>query len=352
MNTIKTASFYSLGCRVNQYEEQSIREMFINLGYQILNFGTKTDVCVINTCAVTAESERKSRNFIARASKVSKKVIVTGCYAELLSKQKKTADGAFYVGGCKQKSLIPLIADDNYDLPYCHTPEYENIQIGTTDSLPDNRCRAYIKIQDGCNGNCSYCLIPYLRGKSVSRSSVDIVREAKRLAMAGVKEVILTGIETSDYDDIPLCELLIKISQTDGIERIRLGSLNINCITDEFIATIKSSKKFCRHLHLSLQSASNRILNLMRRPYSKEKANFIIKKIYSEIPEMLISVDIITSFPSETEAEFLETVEFVKEKTFMHVHAFSYSPRPFTDAALIKSSISLWIKKSVSMYQY
>ncbi len=310
-----------------------------------VKYGKECDVCVINTCAVTSESEKKSRNLISRAKKFSKKVIVTGCFAELLSKNEKSISGVFYIGGCKQKNLIPLIANGEYFEKYIHTPEYEEYGICTDGSLPNERYRAYVKIQDGCNGKCSYCIIPHLRGKSVSRNASDVISEVKRLAGAGVTEIILTGIETSDYDNIPLCELISNVSQIDGIRRIRLGSLNPNCITDSFINELKTNPKLCHHLHISLQSGCNRILNLMRRPYSKSKADSVLTKLKENVPDLLVSADIISGFPTESESDHLETVEFIKAHRLAHVHAFPYSERPYTDAISLQPAVDTETRK-------
>ncbi|MCI5961102.1 MAG: tRNA (N(6)-L-threonylcarbamoyladenosine(37)-C(2))-methylthiotransferase MtaB [Ruminococcus sp.] len=342
---MKTVSFYALGCRVNQYEEQALKELFKKHGYTVVSYGEKCNACVINTCAVTAESEKKSRNIISRARNFADRVIVTGCYAELLSKNKSALQGVFYVGGCKQKNLIPLIADGEIDSAYDHTAGYEEYGICTDNSLPAERYRAFVKIQDGCNGKCSYCIIPYLRGRSVSRKADDVIDEVRRLAAAGVSEIILTGIETSDYDDIPLFELINRVSDVDGIKRIRLGSLNPNCLTDEFIETFKSNPKLCHHVHISLQSGCNRILNLMRRPYNIEKADRVITKIKTAVPDLLISADIISGFPTETDADHNETLTFIEKNNLAHVHAFPYSERPYTDAINIKPSVDVAVRK-------
>ncbi len=342
---MKTVSFYALGCRVNQYEEQALKELFKKRDYAVVPYGDKSDVCVINTCAVTAESEKKSRNLISRAKQFSAKVIVTGCYAELISKKCENIDGVYYIGGCKQKELIPLIAEGIIGDRYSHTDGYEEYGICTDNSLPADRYRAFIKIQDGCNGKCSYCIIPYLRGRSFSRNADNIYSEAERLVKAGVSEVILTGIEVSDYDDIPLHELINRISSIDGIRRIRIGSLNPNCLTDEFIDAVANNPKFCHHVHISLQSGCNRILNLMRRPYSKKKADERMIALKNKIPDILITADIISGFPTETDEEHHETMEFIARHNMSHVHAFPYSERPYTDAITLTPAVDVAVRR-------
>ncbi len=342
---MKTVAFYTLGCRVNQYEEQALKELFKKRGYTAIPYGERSDVCVINTCAVTGESERKSRQMISRAKQFAQKIIVIGCYAEMLSKNGDTLDGVFYIGGCKQKDIIPLIADGELNCQYVHTPEYDEYGICTDNSLPAERYRAFVKIEDGCNGRCSYCIIPFLRGRSVSRKPNDIYNEISRLATAGVSEIILTGIETSDYNEIPLHKLIERVSEIEGIRRIRLGSLNPNCLTEDFIESVAGNSKFCHHIHVSMQSGCNRILNLMRRPYNIEKADNALRKISERIPDLLISADIISGFPTETEDDHNETMYFLRRHRFLHIHAFPYSERPYTDAVNLRPAVPISIRK-------
>ncbi|MDD4125250.1 MAG: tRNA (N(6)-L-threonylcarbamoyladenosine(37)-C(2))-methylthiotransferase MtaB [Eubacteriales bacterium] len=341
---MKTVSFYSLGCRVNQYEIQAIREIFTNNGYTAVPFGKRSDICVINTCAVTGESERKSRNIIKRAAKCSRRIAVTGCYAQLCRKKGNYPENVFFCGGSDYKGKIFEICEGAATDPGVRG-EYEKLSIGNTADLPFERYRAYVKIQDGCDGSCSYCIIPKLRGPSRSRDEIDIISEIQRLAAVGVSEIIFTGIEVSDYGASALCCLIRKAADIGGIRRIRLGSINPNTVTDEFIDTIAKCDKFCKHLHLSVQSGCGRILNMMRRPYSAEKLQKAIDKLYERIPGILLTADIISSFPTETEEEFEETIDFLKRNIFMHVHAFAYSPRPYTDAAAFGGQIAEDIKK-------
>ena len=342
---MKTVSFYTLGCRVNQYEVQAIKEIFESSGYNVVPFGKRATVCVINTCAVTGESERKSRHVVRRAAKLADNVLVTGCYAKLIEKPETFPENvSFCSGKVKKGDLINIV--EGRDIEDYDWSAYEELSVGTINALPfDSRYRAFVKIQDGCDGNCSYCIIPKLRGPSRSRKEENIIDEVKRLVSAGVSEIIFTGIEVSDYGTKNLCRLIKLTEEIDGIRRIRLGSINPNTLTDEFIDTISQSKKFCRHLHLSVQSGSGRILNLMRRPYSIEKLQRRIDVLYERIPGICLSADIISSFPGETEEEFEQTLEFIRKNHFMHIHAFSYSPRPLTDAASLTGQISESVKK-------
>ncbi len=337
-NDKKTVSFYTLGCRVNQYETRGVAEQLWQEGFKIVPFGEPSDFTFINTCAVTAESERKSRVIIKKGANLSKHVIVAGCYSEHRPETVKKIKGVSFVVGCKDKErcvgAIKSLANINESyapLSICNAPPKEFPFISS--------CRAYIKIQDGCNGNCTYCLIHKLRGRSVVRNEEDILSEAKRLAKAGYKEIILTGIESSAYGTKNLSGLIRKIGEIKEIKRIRLGSLDPNVLTDDFISAIKETESFMPHLHLSVQSPNSRILKLMKRPYNGEKLASRIEALRCAIPEIMLSADIITSFPTETEEEFRETIEFIQKYRLLHVHAFSFSPRPGTEAYTMEGKI-------------
>lgn len=346
---MKTVSFSALGCRVNQYEVQAFREMFISRGWQIVKYGQKCDLCIINTCAVTKESERKCRHAISNASHFASDVVITGCYAELCRLEDNIPDNVFYCGGCSMRDILPDICENGI-LPYCVKDHYEEISIGNTGDLPNERYRAYVKIEDGCNGKCAYCVIPKLRGKSYKREENNIISEVKRLAESGVSEIILTGIEVSDYGTNSLCSLIRSVQKIDKIRRIRLGSLNPNTITQKFIQTILECSKLCRHIHLSAQSGCGRVLNSMKRPYSADKLKNAVHSLYNAITDIMLTADIISGFPGETETDFQETVDFIIDSRFMHVHAFPYSPRPFTEAAEYDNQISETIKKERNAY--
>ncbi len=327
----KTVSFYTLGCRVNQYETRGIAEQLFNSGFSIVPFGEPSDIAFINTCAVTAESERKSLVAIKKGANASKHVIVAGCYSEHKPEKVKGIKNVSFVVGCKDKEKCVGAAKELLFLENSFSP------ISICNAPPKNfpfvsGCRAYVKIQDGCNGNCTYCLIHKLRGKSTLRPMEDIMEEAKRLEQSGYKEIILTGIESSAFGTKNLSKLIEDIGKSDGIKRIRLGSLDPNILTDDFISCIKNTDSFMPHLHLSVQSPNSRILRLMKRPYNGEKLRARIEALREKMPEIMLSADIITSFPTETKEEFEETLEFVRKYNLLHVHAFSFSPRPQTEA--------------------
>ncbi|HOJ48768.1 MAG TPA: radical SAM protein, partial [Bacillota bacterium] len=273
----KKVAFYTLGCRVNQYETTALAELFIKNGYTIVDFSEKSDLYIINTCAVTAESERKSAQMIRRALREGGKVAVIGCYSQL-DPSLGGIEGVSFIGGSKDKTAVFREAEkllraqsaitEDTDLTDC---SYEQTQIGTAATDIFSTCRAFVKIEDGCNGKCSYCIIPKVRGRVRSRPLEDILLEIQRLAERGYKEVVLTGIETSAYDYAPLSELIRAIDRVRGIERLRFGSLSPKSITDDFLKAAVESRVFMPHMHLSLQSGSDRILKLMRRPYNKKQ---------------------------------------------------------------------------------
>ena len=333
----RTASFYTLGCRVNQYETRAITEEFMNAGFEIKEFGQQSDICVINTCAVTAESERKSAQLIRRAAKSADHVMVVGCFSEYKPDAAAVQPNVSYVGGAKDKSA--LVQKALVMLGESANNESEIYGIG---HFPDSKIRGFVKIEDGCDGKCSYCIIPKLRGSVVLRDVSEIIEEVKRLSSMGCREIVLTGIEISAHDKLP--QIIESVAAIDGIERIRLGSLDPRVVDDRFLAAAQN-KKFMPHLHISLQSANNRILALMKRPYTKEMAAKRIEAALEAIPGLFISVDIISSFPSETMAELEETVEFLKKYPISHVHAFPYSPRPGTVAAEMKELLNATEKK-------
>lgn len=330
---MKTISVCTLGCRVNQYESRALTELFVEGGYKVVPFGTPCDVCIVNTCAVTAESERKSAQMIRRALKLSPDVRVCGCYAENCG----AFQGTGMLTGCFDKSALQDFK------AISHTEKgYELLSIGNVRSaeLPNvSSTRAFVKIQDGCNGKCTYCIIPKLRGSVRSRPPEHILEEVKRLAADGCKEIILTGIETAAYNYMPLWELIPRVAQIEGIQRLRLGSLDPLVLNDSFIKMAAETEKLMPHFHISLQSGCTRILKLMGRPYTAEEAKSRIMALKATIPNVMLSADIICSFPTESAEELKETAEYLKDIGFLHIHAFSYSKRPGTPAAEMAGQI-------------
>ena len=312
----------------------------------MVDFSERSDLYIINTCAVTAESERKSAQMIRRAVKMGGRVAVIGCYSQL-DPDIGGIDGVSFIGGSKDKTAVFREAEKilgtekkslsiNSDL---NGYGYEEMSIGTEKTAVFSSCRAFIKIQDGCNGRCSYCIIPKTRGTVRSRPLVDIMSEAERLAEMGYKEIVLTGIETSAYDFAPLSALVRMLNGVNGIERLRFGSLSPNNITKDFLDAARESSVFMPHMHLSLQSGSDRILRLMRRPYNKKQMCEKIQNIYDTLPKTFISADIIVGFPTESEEDFAQTMSVVSDYKLSHIHSFPFSPRPGTDAAVMEGRL-------------
>lgn len=337
---MKKVAFYTLGCRVNQYETNGFAEEYIKQGWQVCGFDEDCDLYVINTCAVTAESARKSGQMIRRAAKRGDTVAV-GCYSQLCPDKISAIPGVIRVGGnVNKKEVVMNTQTPSFSFEGCG---YENFCLeGKTDLF--SSCRAYVKIQDGCPNKCTYCIIPTARGNARSRELVDIMQECRNLADAGYSEIVLTGIEVSAYDKAPLGEVIKQVSEIEGIKRLRLGSLTPTCIDRPLLEAMRDSRVFCNHLHLSVQSGCTRILNLMRRKYNKEQLQQRIDLIREILPQAMISADIITGFPTETDAEAEETLQFCVNNRFMHVHSFPYSERPGTEAAVMSGQVDKKIR--------
>ncbi len=375
----KTAAFISLGCKVNSYETEAIRSMFENAGYKIVDFKDAADVYVVNTCTVTNIADRKSRQMLHKARKQNENAIIAavGCYVQA-AKDKLLEDGSvdIVVGNNKKTELLELVeqclkAGSDRDAENAGETG-RNTETGSRVAVSDvssqrlyedmnvssvmERTRAFIKIQDGCNRFCSYCIIPYVRGRIRSRDEADILAEIKKLADNGYKEFVLTGIHISSYgmekrDDAgqtgihnPLAALIDKIGAIPGVERIRTGSLEPGIITEDFIRAISGVRQFCPHFHLSLQSGSDTVLARMNRQYtSKEYYDkvLMLRKFY-ENPS--ITTDIIVGFPGETDKEFEETVSFAEKVGFARTHVFKYSRREGTRAAAMPGQIPEKVK--------
>ncbi len=355
------AAFYTLGCRVNQYETQAIEDSFRNAGFEICDFDDTCDVYVINTCTVTAESDRKSRQIIRRTALHKKEnsiVIVCGCYSQGNPQEACKIEGVDLVLGNSNKSQICSIAlemlknkqacEKNCVDDISKAVNYDNTEIFSSD-----RTRAFIKIVDGCENHCTYCIIPSVRGKIRSRNEEDILSEVERLANKGYREFVLTGIETAAYgkdreklSDSPLAHLIEKVAEIGGVERIRLGSMEPTIFTQEFVKRIAEIEKLMPHFHLSLQSGSASVLRNMKRKYNPTQFADIVKLLRKNIQNLQITTDIIVGFPGESEKNFNETVEFIKECQFSYIHIFPYSARKGTPAACFDMQIEKSVKKA------
>ena len=338
----------SLGCKVNIYESEVVTDLLKKGGYEIVPFEDKADIYIINTCSVTNESDKKSRKMINRAKKNNSEaiIVVMGCYSQVSSDDIE----ADIILGNKDKSKIVEILNDFirdreskkiiYDLS---SVEFEKMDI----SHFDNHTRAFVKIQDGCNAFCSYCIIPYTRGRVRSKNKEDVIEEVSRLVKDGYKEIVLTGIHTGRYGiDInsSLYELLCELVKIPNIYRIRLSSIEINEVTPEIIDLYKNNKIMARHLHVPLQSGSNKILKLMNRRYNKEEFMKMIDKL-REIEDISLTTDLIVGFPNETDDDFEETMDTLKKIHFTKIHTFPYSRRRGTVADKMDGHISGDIKK-------
>ena len=340
--------FLTLGCRVNQYETDAARRLFLDNGHENVDSPEEADVCIVNTCSVTGEADRKSSQMLRRMAKNNPNAVIVamGCASEL-----KTGDvAADIVIGTRDKNTVVakveefLAARENKDLT--HITSHTRPEVSKTDTYHDfgtvlspEGTRAFIKVEDGCNNFCTYCVIPYARGRVVSRPEEACVKEAEFLVESGFKEIIVSGIHLCSYgkdqgkDITALLELLKKIDAIPGLERLRLGSLEPKSMTPEFISGLKELRHLCPHFHLSLQSGSDTVLKRMNRKYTTEEYEDRVKALRTEFPDMSLTTDIITGFPEETEEEFNETIEYARKLKFAKIHVFPYSVREGTKAA-------------------
>ena len=349
----KKVALHNLGCKVNAYEVEAMQQLLENAGYETVPFEEGADVYVINTCTVTNIADRKSRQMLHKAKKMNPDAIVvaTGCYAQADTEKLKEDTAVDLILGNNQKTQI-VEALEEYEKEHAkqvqvieinHTKEYEELSRSST----AEHVRAYIKVQDGCNQFCTYCIIPFARGRVRSRKIEEVLSEVETLAAKGYKEVVLTGIHLSSYGvDFPkeeresLLSLIQAVSRVEGISRIRLGSLEPRIITEEFLEGIVKTGKVCPHFHLSLQSGCNKTLKNMNRRYSAqeyaEKCE-LIRKFY---PVPALTTDVIVGFPQETEEDFEESYEFVKKIHFYETHIFKYSRRHGTKAASMDGQLT------------
>ena len=349
----KSVAFYTLGCKVNQYETDSMMDILKSYGCVVVPFKDKADIYIINTCSVTNMADRKSRQIIHRAKKSSKDsvVVAVGCYVQAAGEELlKDLDIDIVVGNNRKKDIARILNDyyeehfvEDTIIDINQSSEYEEMTL----IKPSEHTRAYVKVQDGCNNFCSYCIIPYTRGRIRSRELFDVIKEIDGLAQRGIKEVVLTGINLSSYNDSKgnnLLALLVAVSQIEGIARIRMGSLEPRIIEEEFLETISKITKICPHFHLSLQSACNETLKRMNRKYTIEEYKEKCDMIRSYYDRPAITTDVIVGFPGETEEEFNKTVENLKELNLYEMHIFKYSRRNGTVAASMPNQIPEQIK--------
>lgn len=362
----KTVAFYTLGCKVNQYETNAMEQQFIKSGYKIVNNIEKAEIYVINTCTVTNMAERKSRQMLRRVKELNKSAIlvVCGCYAQVAKKELEEIPEIDIILGINEKNNIVEIVE-KYIEEQRKSKEtnvsdvaHQNEFLDFGDVTYTEKNRAVIKVQDGCNMFCSYCIIPYARGRIRSRKIENVASEIKKIAEQGIKEVVITGIHIASYGKdfdtadenkkIRLIDLLEEINKIGGIERIRLGSLEPTIVDEEFAKRLSKLEKICDHFHLSLQSGCDETLKRMNRKYTTaryKEATDILRKYY---PNVSITTDVIVGFPGETDEEFNKTYEFLKSVDFYRMHIFKYSPRRGTVAEKMPKQVDGNIKEERS----
>lgn len=359
---MKKAALHNLGCKVNAYETEAMEELLKKDGFTIVGFDEIADVYVINTCSVTNIADRKSRQMIHKCKKLNPDacVVAAGCYVQNFGKDVADELGAdIILGNNKKNDLVPMVHQyfenlgkemgpilDCFDINNGNV-DYENMFI----EKDSEHTRAFVKVQDGCNQFCSYCIIPFARGRIRSREIDDVIKEVTGLAKAGYKEVVITGIHLSSYGsgkDYDLADLIEAVHKIDGVERIRLGSLEPQIVTEDFAKRVSALPKMCPHFHLSLQSGCDTVLKRMNRKYTIEEYTKGVNILRTYFDNPAITTDIIVGFPGETEEEFNTTMNYVDEIAFAELHVFAYSKRAGTKAATMPNQITNAVKKERS----
>lgn len=356
----RTVAFYTLGCKVNQYETNAMEQQFIQNNYKIVDNTEKADIYVINTCTVTNMADRKSRQMLRRVKEINQSavIVVCGCYAQVAKTELEQIPEVDIILGINEKNKIVQIVEeylankDNIIEVADVSKQKEFLDFGDVTYTEKNR--AVIKVQDGCNMFCSYCLIPYARGRIRSRKIENVVSEIEKIAKQGIKEVVITGIHVASYgkdfdnENIRLINLLEEINKIEGIERIRLSSLEPTIVDEKFAQRLAKLEKICDHFHLSLQSGCDATLKRMNRKYTTaryKEATEILRKYY---PNANFTTDVIVGFPGETNEEFNQTYKFLKEIGFYKMHIFKYSPRKGTVAEKLPNQVDGNIKEERS----
>ena len=356
----KTVAFYTLGCKVNQYETNAMEQQFIKNGYKVVDHHNFADIYVVNTCTVTNIAERKSRQMLRRVKDINKDAIlvVCGCYAQVAKEELEKIPEIDIILGINEKNNIVEIVEDyikkqvsKEEIVSDVSNQNEFLDFGDVTYTEKNR--AVVKVQDGCNMFCTYCIIPYARGRIRSRKIENVVSEITKIAKLEIKEVVITGIHVASYgkdfeEDIGLIDLLEAINKIDGIERIRLSSIEPNIIDEEFVKRLSKLEKICHHFHLSLQSGCDETLKRMNRKYTTKKYKEAVDLLRSYFPDVNFTTDVIVGFPGETEEEFNATYKFLEEIKFYRMHVFKYSKRRGTVAEKMPNQIDGNIKEERS----
>ena len=358
----KKVAFVSLGCKVNQYETNAMSQEFIEAGYEVVDFNDIADIYIVNTCTVTNIADRKSRQMLRRVKDNNKDAILvaSGCYAQVGKQElEKIEEIDLIIGNNEKKDIVRII--ENYQSAKLQQlnnaiisdvmMQKEYVEFGTTTYT--EKTRAVVKIQDGCDRFCSYCIIPYARGRVRSRKLENVINEVEQIVEKGIKEVVITGIHIASYgkdfkENIGLIDLLEKLNQIKGLQRIRLGSIEPTIITEGFVDRLSKLEKICDHFHLSLQSGCDETLKRMNRRYTTSEFEIVTELLRNKFPNASLTTDIIVGFPGETEAEFEQTYEFLNKIAFYKMHVFKYSQRKGTKAAVMPNQIDGSIKEQRS----
>ena len=353
----KKVAFVSLGCKVNQYETNAMSQEFIEAGYEVVDFNDIADIYIVNTCTVTNIADRKSRQMLRRVKDNNKDAILvaTGCYAQVGKQELDKMDEIdLIIGNNEKKDIVEII--EKYQMVRIEEisdvmMQKEYIEFGTTTYT--EKTRAVVKIQDGCDRFCSYCIIPYARGRVRSRKLENVITEVEQIVDKGLKEIVITGIHIASYgkdfkENIGLIDLLEKLNEVSGLQRIRLGSIEPTIITKEFVERLSKLEKICNHFHLSLQSGCDETLKRMNRRYTTSQFEEVTKLLRQKFPNASLTTDIIVGFPGETEEEFQQTYDFLKKIAFYQMHVFKYSQRKGTKAAVMPNQVDGYIKEQRS----
>ncbi|HEY6952466.1 MAG TPA: tRNA (N(6)-L-threonylcarbamoyladenosine(37)-C(2))-methylthiotransferase MtaB [Bacteroidota bacterium] len=344
---MKTVALHTLGCKLNFAETSSIGGQFRERGYRVVDFSQPSDVFVLNTCSVTERADRECRQLIRRVRRRSPEtyIIVMGCYAQLRPEAIASIEGVDLVLGAKEKfNLFDYSSPDMKEAKarILVSPVDQAVTIGQASSAASDRTRAFLKIQDGCDYSCSFCTIPLARGSSRSQSLEEVYAQASQIASGGYREIVLTGVNVGDYGKkihSDLQSLLARLVSIDGIERIRISSIEPNLLTDNLLDFWLSQEKLCKHFHIPLQSGDDAILGLMRRRYRSDYYEERVQRIKSSCPDACIGADVLVGFPGETNELFDSTYSFLRDVPLSYLHVFTYSERPNTDAILLKDVV-------------
>ncbi len=356
---MKKVAFITLGCKVNQYETNAMAQAFLQKKYEIVEATQKADIYIVNTCTVTNMSDRKSRQMLRKVKELNPKsiVVASGCYVQVAKEElEKIEEIDLILGNNEKKEIVETVEkyiEENKKQTKIEDVMHQKEYVELGEVTYTEKTRAVIKIQDGCDRFCTYCIIPYARGRVRSRKPENVIEEIKKIAKAGIKEVVITGIHIASYgkdfeQDYALIDLLEQINKIEGIQRIRLGSIEPLLMTKEFISRLSKLEKICHHFHLSLQSGCNETLKRMNRRYTCEEFEEIVKILRNQYEDVILTTDIIVGFPGESEEEFEQTYQFLEKIRFYKMHIFKYSERKGTKAAQLPQQIDGKIKEQRS----